>query len=221
MAADDAGRDSGFLRRWSKRKLAAAREAAPEPEAVDKPPDAVPPTGVAAEVPTTADAPPGPVAPAAESLPDVDSLSFESDFRAFLSPKVDEGTRRAALRKLFSDPRFNAMDGLDVYIDDYTKFEPITPEVLKQLAHARYLFDPPKTRVNEQGHVEDVVDEAQAAAPAEGTQDADRADVDAEVAASGDGEALQTAAAPEPSDPPAGPAASPAQATEVSTTPTR
>jgi hypothetical protein len=53
------------------------------------------------------------------------------------------------------------MDGLDVYIDDYSKFEPITPEVLKQLRHVRYLFDPPRTRVNEQGHVEDAVDAPQ------------------------------------------------------------
>ncbi|HEX4885724.1 MAG TPA: DUF3306 domain-containing protein, partial [Casimicrobiaceae bacterium] len=97
--------------------------------------------------------------PGEPPLPDVESLTFDSDFRAFLSPKVEEGTRRAALKKLFSDPRFNVMDGLDVYIDDYNKFEPMTPEILKQLVHARYLFDPPKTRVNAQGHVEDVVDE--------------------------------------------------------------
>ncbi len=55
------------------------------------------------------------------------------------------------------------MDGLDVYIDDYSRFEPVTPDVLAKLEHARYLFDPPKTRVNAHGHVEDVVDEQPAA----------------------------------------------------------
>ena len=37
----------------------------------------------------------------------------------FLRPKVDEQRQRAALKKLFSDPHFNVMDGLDPYIDDY------------------------------------------------------------------------------------------------------
>jgi hypothetical protein len=109
------------------------------------------------------------------ALPDVTTLTFDSDFKPFLAPDVDEGTRRAALRKLFSDPHFNTMDGLDVYIDDYGKFEPVTPEILKQLRHARYMFDPPKTRVNEHGHVEDVVDEPPSAPagevePREGVQ---------------------------------------------------
>ena len=93
------------------------------------------------------------------ALPPVDSLSFDSDFTPFLQPKVDESLKRQALRKLFADPRFNVMDGLDVYIDDYSKFEPITPELVAQLNHAKFLFDPPKTRVNEHGHVEDVPDE--------------------------------------------------------------
>ena len=45
--------------------------------------------------------------------------------------------KRAALKKLFSDPRFNVMDGLDTYIDDYTKAEPVSEELLAQLEHAR------------------------------------------------------------------------------------
>ena len=92
-------------------------------------------------------------------MPPIDSLSFDSDFTAFLQPNVDESLKRQALRKLFTDPRFNVMDGLDVYIDDYSKFEPISPELVAQLNHAKFLFDPPKTRVNEHGHVEDVPDE--------------------------------------------------------------
>jgi hypothetical protein len=178
-----------FLRRWSQRKLAAAREAAPTaPVAGAASAPAVPPAAQAQPAP--ADAPSAPAAPptAPAELPSLDSLTFDSDFRAFLGPKVEEGTRRAALRKLFSDPRFNVMDGLDVYIDDYTKFEPVTPELLKQMAHARYIFDPPKTRVNEQGYVEDVVDEP---AAAEGAQEA-------QAQPDGSGEAATAEGAPAP-----------------------
>jgi len=70
-------------------------------------------------------------------LPPLDSLTFESDFKAFMHSKVEEGVKRAALKKLFSDARFNVMDGLDTYIDDYTKAEPISEELLAQLEHAR------------------------------------------------------------------------------------
>jgi len=84
-------------------------------------------------------------APAAEAaLPPLESLSFESDFKAFMRSKVDESVKRAALKKLFSDPRFNVMDGLDTYIDDYTKSEPMTEEFLAQLEHARRTLFVPK-----------------------------------------------------------------------------
>ncbi|HXM83049.1 MAG TPA: DUF3306 domain-containing protein [Burkholderiales bacterium] len=73
----------------------------------------------------------------APQLPAIDSLDFESDFKAFMHSKVEESVKRAALKKLFADPRFNVMDGLDTYIDDYTKAEPITEELLAQLEHAR------------------------------------------------------------------------------------
>ena len=77
-------------------------------------------------------------------LPSLESLNFESDFGAFMRAKVDEGVRRAALKKLFRNPRFNIMDGLDVYIDDYSKEDPIPPGMLAQLQHARTtLFGPP------------------------------------------------------------------------------
>jgi hypothetical protein len=90
----------------------------------------------AAQKPVTQEKPP--------QLPPLDSLTFESDFKAFMHSKVEEGVKRAALKKLFSDPRFNVMDGLDTYIDDYTKAEPITEELLAQLEHARQTLLVPK-----------------------------------------------------------------------------
>lgn len=77
----------------------------------------------------------------APDLPPADKLTIDSDFRPFFHPKVDEDVRRAALKKLFSDPRFNVMDGLDVYIDDYSKTEPIPPEMLAGLRQAQKILE--------------------------------------------------------------------------------
>ena len=84
------------------------------------------------------------VSEAPPELPALESLNFESDFGAFMHAKVDAGIRRAALKTLVRDPRFNIMDGLDVYIDDYSIEDPIPPGMLAQLQHARTtLFGPP------------------------------------------------------------------------------
>jgi|WetSurMetagenome_2_1015567.scaffolds.fasta_scaffold387332_2 hypothetical protein len=154
--------DRFSLRRWSERKLAAARAAdAPAVVAPAAVPAAstVPAAVIAAPLPAPAAAPP------ARELPAIDTLSLASDFSPFLQPDVDESLRRQALKKLFSQPAFNVMDGLDVYIDDYGKPDPIAPEVVRQLVQGRYLFDPPRTRVNAEGEVEDVPPDEAAAAP--------------------------------------------------------
>jgi len=132
MAQDN----EAFLSRWSRRKLKAEKEheSAPPEDAKrsgDKKPTEAPP-GVQARAVAT----PGREAPATE-LPSLDELTGESDFGGFMKPGVDDNLRRAALKKLFADPRFNVMDSLDVYIDDYSKNDPIPPEMLKKLAHAR------------------------------------------------------------------------------------
>ncbi|TMG82668.1 MAG: DUF3306 domain-containing protein [Betaproteobacteria bacterium] len=113
--------EEGFsLRRWSRRKLEATR-AAPAP------------AGQAAPTVTVPIAPSVPATPAPIELPPVESLTFDSDFTAFLRPEVDPDLKRAALKQLFRDPRFNVMDGLDTYIDDYTKADPIPSEMLAGL----------------------------------------------------------------------------------------
>jgi len=152
------GKPESFVSRWSRRKLAAAREAV---EARTPPPPAVPATPVVAP---PAAGPAGTLpAAAAPDLPSVESLTFESDFSAFMRPGVAADVRQAALRKLLRDPRFNAMDGLDVYIDDYSKPSPLDPAIAERLAKA--LFTP--TRVNAEGHAEDVpADERGATQPA-------------------------------------------------------
>jgi hypothetical protein len=116
-AADDS--NEAFPARWTRLKKEAREQPAekpqPKPEAVD------------------------PKAPASE-LPPLDKLTFDSDYRAFFHPKVDEKLRRAALRKLFGDPHFNVMDGLDVYIDDYSKSDPLPAEMLAQLKHGQQIL---------------------------------------------------------------------------------
>jgi hypothetical protein len=77
-------------------------------------------------------------APAGE-LPDFENLlknlGPDSDFGVFLREEVSETIRRQAMKKLFADPRFNVMDRLDTYIDDYSISDPIPPEMLAGLRH--------------------------------------------------------------------------------------
>jgi hypothetical protein len=127
--------DDTFLGRWSRRKHAARRgEPLPEPAPAENEKPAAP----------TASAPPPAAAvradAAAPELPPIESLKgLESEYREFLRPGVDPATRSAALKKLFGDPHFNQMDGLDVYIDDYSKAETLPAAMLRVLNQARSL----------------------------------------------------------------------------------
>lgn len=56
-------------------------------------------------------------------MPALETLSESSDYSGFLSAKVTEAVRKAALRKMFHLPAFNVVDGLDDYAEDYTNFE--------------------------------------------------------------------------------------------------
>jgi hypothetical protein len=104
-----------FLSRWSRLKQ----------EAREQPPATQPVIDVEAPVP---------------ALPPVDELTMESDFSGFFHPKVDENLRRAALKKLFSDPHFNIMDGLDTYIDDYSQPNPLPAAMLAGLRQAQNIL---------------------------------------------------------------------------------
>ncbi len=78
-------------------------------------------------------------------LPPVEDLKPDSDFTPFMNPKVDGETRRAALKKLFTDAHYNVPDPFEAYSEDYTVGEPIPMEMLKRLNHAKkLLFDEPQ-----------------------------------------------------------------------------
>ncbi len=73
------------------------------------------------------------------SLDDVKLLTKDSDFKPFMAHNVGPDVRNAAMKKLFEDPHFNIMDGLDIYIDDYSISEPIPESMLRQMASAKFL----------------------------------------------------------------------------------
>ncbi|MFZ5549127.1 MAG: DUF3306 domain-containing protein [Pseudomonadota bacterium] len=130
----------GFLSRWSRRK-ALAREGQVLPE----PPAPAPrPAPVAVAQPThPAEPPPAAVAeapaPPPLTLADTEPLTPQSDFTRFVAQGVSPEVKNAALKKLFSDPHFNVMDGLDTYIEDYGRPDPLPASTLRQMAQARFL----------------------------------------------------------------------------------
>ncbi|HXJ50903.1 MAG TPA: DUF3306 domain-containing protein [Burkholderiales bacterium] len=73
-------------------------------------------------------------------LPPVENLTPESDFTGFMHPKVEDALRRAALKKLFSDPHFNVPDPYEPFSGDWTGGEPISEEMLATLNQARTLL---------------------------------------------------------------------------------
>ena len=78
------------------------------------------------------------------SLEDVGKLTPESDFTTFMNKDVAGDVHQAAMKKLFSDPHFNIMDGLDIYIDDYSIEDPLPEGMLEKMyqSTALGLFKP-------------------------------------------------------------------------------
>ncbi|MEO7547096.1 MAG: DUF3306 domain-containing protein, partial [Ramlibacter sp.] len=126
----------GFLGRWSQRKLdlQRGREVDQQPP-VPAPAAALAPSMLASPAPEPAEV----QAPSTPTLEDVKALTAESDFSAFTGRGVQPEVSNAAMKKLFSDPRYNVMDGLDTYIGDYSRPDPIPPAMLRQLVSAKFL----------------------------------------------------------------------------------
>ena len=70
-----------------------------------------------------------------EDMPPLETLSEESDYTGFLSPKVSDELRKLALRKLFHCSRFNICDGLDDYDEDFTKFAKLGDVITADMRH--------------------------------------------------------------------------------------
>lgn len=139
--------NDGFMSRWARRK-AQARGGEPLAEPV---PAALPVrAALPVQVPVlSADAALAPSEagelleqPPTEPLPtlaDVAALTRDSDYSRFVGAGVDERVKQAAMKKLFADPHFNVMDGLDTYIDDYGKPDPIPIAMLRRMNQSKFL----------------------------------------------------------------------------------
>ena len=118
------------LSRWSRRKLeadqatAAIEKSIPLDAQTDQSVPAVQEDDVV-EKPVLTDA----------DMPDVESLTEDSDFSGFMSSGVSDELRNLALRKLFKAPVFNIRDGLDEYDEDYTYFEKLGDIVTCDMKH--------------------------------------------------------------------------------------
>lgn len=138
----------GFLGRWSQRKQALREGRVVDEPAAAKGADAA--TGAAPEaareqvphnLPGSQTPAPAVQAPAdpAPTLADVQALQADSSFAPFVARDVAPEVRNAAMKKLFSDPHYNVMDGLDIYIDDYSVPSPLPAAMLRQMASAKFL----------------------------------------------------------------------------------
>jgi len=161
----DSGR-SGFLSRWSQRKIQARENRQPhdDGQAAERP--VMPADGEPAVVQTRPPGDPLGAAPVPDvavghaqapgsdpvaarpglvrekplpSLDDVELLTPESDFSSFVARGVAPAVKNAAMKKLFSDPHFNVMDGLDIYIDDYTQREILPESMMRKMASSKFL----------------------------------------------------------------------------------
>src|SRR5690349_19190871 len=109
----------GFLGRWAKRKEAVRKgeEVPAEPVKVAEAVPSVPPPQPSAKGGGSSGAAEA-KAPPAPTLQDTETLTPASDFRRFVQRDVAPDVRNAAMKKLWADPHFNVMDGLDTYIGD-------------------------------------------------------------------------------------------------------
>ncbi len=144
--------DLPFLSRWSKQKIAASEatnELSNAPK-VSSETNTNTSIGVPFGAKSTENPHPetlstiheGDEAPAPTELPPIDSLTHESDFTGFMGKDVEPGLRNQAMKKLFTDPhyQFEQMDKLDIYLDDYSKPDPIPPDMLRRMYQSKSLF---------------------------------------------------------------------------------
>jgi hypothetical protein len=145
----------GFLGRWSRRKIDVLEGKPldePLPGSLSGQSDELAARPVHATVPAVARASePGPeAAPAPDvalpTLEDVGRLTPQSDFSPFVARGVAPEVSNAAMKKLFADPHYNIMDGLDIYIDDYSLPDPLPESMMRQMVSAQFLnlFDEKK-----------------------------------------------------------------------------
>jgi hypothetical protein len=66
-------------------------------------------------------------------------LTRDADYTRYLGSAVSPDVKNAALKHLFTDPHFNVMDGLDIYIGDYNTPDPLPAGMLRQMVQSQLL----------------------------------------------------------------------------------
>ncbi len=131
----------GFLGRWSQRKQdirAGKLLAEPEVKVSPVPVERKAPDSAATQTSDTTAVEEKPEVPL-PTMQDVHQLTAESDFSPFVAKNVSSEVRNSAMKKLFTDPHYNVMDRLDIYIDDYSQPDPIPHAMLRQMVSAKFL----------------------------------------------------------------------------------
>jgi hypothetical protein len=121
-----------FLHRWSQRKQQNSEKSGTR----------VSPSQIEA-APAAAEPVPNNNAVNEQELPSLESLDENSEVSMFFSDGVSETIKRQALRKLFHMDKFNVVDGLDDYAEDYTGFQPLGDVIT---AHQRLREEKEKLR---------------------------------------------------------------------------
>lgn len=118
-----------FLKRWSRLKNEGVADAPPASEIAAPDSGASPPAVIAPPL----------MAPEAAlpTLEDVAKLGADSDYSAFVARGIDKSVQRLAMKKLFADPHFNLIDGLDIYMGDYNQPDPMSDAMLAALSSAK------------------------------------------------------------------------------------
>lgn len=140
-----------FLSRWSRRKIevrAQENQVQLSGQAVETSAVQAPVQQPGGNVVETASASTQPIQSPLPDVPlpteaDLKLVEEGGDIKAFLTDKVAPELKNKAFKALFSRPEFNVMDGLDIYIDDYNKFIPLTQEDIGKMSLSKQLLSRP------------------------------------------------------------------------------
>lgn len=154
-----------FLSRWSKRKLEAREQEASK--LAEESSSAL--QGGSVKTEGTVDVVKKPETSVPLDHPDIPELPLPTEadllaveqggnIKAFMVDKVSTELRNKAFKALFSRPEFNVMDGLDIYIDDYNKFTPLTQEDIGKMTLSKQLLSRPDLELPKIGDVSEGLD---------------------------------------------------------------
>lgn len=173
--------EHGLLKRWSKRKLRSGRAAEDGEPAREDEPDSIADAGGTAPPPEHREADAGPDEPVKTDadMPDLDTIDEATNMSDFFSPGVSEQLRNQALRRLFRMSKFNVVDGLDDYNENFRNFAPLGDMVTSDMRHRLEMDEQRRQEAADAGHDEEEL------ADQTPLEDTDREDQEPEAVATG------------------------------------